>query len=100
MQDLFLICENLCNLRTISANSDRIHRIKRMNKIKRNSRATKKLNTPGIISHITQRAAGKELLFIEDSDYLVMIKLIKEVALNYALEIYAFCLMWKEKERG
>jgi len=61
--------------------------------IKRNSRASKKLNTPAIISHITQRAAGRELLFIKDSDYLVMLKLIKEVVLNYALEIYAFCLM-------
>ena len=62
-------------------------------KIKRYFRATKKLSTPGIISHITQRAAGKEPLFLEDSDYLVMLKLFKEVALNCALEIYAFCLM-------
>jgi len=62
-------------------------------KIKRYFRATKKLATPGIISHITQRAAGKEPLFIEDSDYLVMLKHLKEVVLNYALEVYAFCLM-------
>ena len=47
-------------------------------KIKRYFRATKKLNTPGIISHITQRAAGKEPLFLEDRDYLVMLRIFKE----------------------
>jgi putative transposase len=62
-------------------------------KIKRYFRATKKVNTPGIISHITQRAAGKEPLFLENSDYLVMLKIFKEIALNYALEVYCFCLM-------
>jgi len=39
-------------------------------KIKRHFRATRKLTTPKLVSHITQRAAGKEPLFIEDNDYL------------------------------
>lgn len=62
-------------------------------KIKRYFRATQKLNVPNMVSHITQRAAGKEPLFIEDSDYLMMLGLLKETAENYSLRIYAFCLM-------
>ncbi len=62
-------------------------------KIRRFFRATKKLSTPGIISHITQRAAGKGTLFLEDDDYLVMLKFFKEIALNYELNVFCFCLM-------
>ncbi len=65
----------------------------RQGKIKRYFRATQKLNTPNIVSHITQRAAGKEPLFLEDSDYLFMLGLLKEIANNYSLKMYAFCLM-------
>jgi len=39
-------------------------------KLKRYFRAKRKLNAPGLISHITQRSAGREPLFIEDEDYL------------------------------
>lgn len=62
-------------------------------KIKRYFRATRKLTNPGLISHITQRAAGKEPLFIEDSDYLFMLGLLKEISLKYGIALYAFCLM-------
>lgn len=62
-------------------------------KIKRYFRATRKLNSPGLVSHITQRAAGKEPLFLEESDYLFMLGLLKEISSNYALKIFAFCLM-------
>ena len=62
-------------------------------KIKRYFRATQKLNTPHLISHITQRAAGKEPLFLEDDDYLFMITLLKEISQDYALRMYGFCLM-------
>lgn len=65
----------------------------REGKVKRYFRATKKLSAPGIISHITQRAAGKEPLFLEESDYLFMLGRLKEISINYSLEIYAFCLM-------
>ena len=34
-------------------------------KITRYFRATRKLNAPNLISHITQRAAGQDLLFLE-----------------------------------
>ena len=62
-------------------------------KITRYFRATRKLNAPNIVSHITQRAAGKESLFLEDNDYLFMLGLLKESAQNYSLNMYAFCLM-------
>jgi putative transposase len=62
-------------------------------KIKRFFRATRKLNTPNLIYHITQRAAGSEPLFIEDKDYLFMLGLLKEIAQDNELRIYAFCLM-------
>lgn len=62
-------------------------------KIKRYFRATKKLNTPNLVSHITQRAAGKEPLFLEDDDYLFMLGLQKEIVRNYSLVMYAFCFM-------
>lgn len=65
----------------------------RQEKIKRYFRATRKLNAPNLISHITQRAAGKEPLFLEDNDYLFMLWLMKETSQNYSVTMYAFCLM-------
>jgi putative transposase len=65
----------------------------RQGKIKRYFRATRKLNIPNMVSHITQRAAGKEPLFLENGDYLFMLALLKEIANNHTLSIYAFCLM-------
>jgi len=62
-------------------------------KIKRYFRATRKLNAPNMVSHITQRAAGKEPLFLEDADYLAMLGFLKEIANSCMLRIYAFCLM-------
>jgi REP-associated tyrosine transposase len=62
-------------------------------KIKRYFRATRKLNAPNMVSHITQRAAGKEPLFLEDGDYLSMLGFLKEIANSCIFRIYAFCLM-------
>ncbi|MEN8246999.1 MAG: transposase [Thermodesulfobacteriota bacterium] len=62
-------------------------------KIIRLFRATKKIKTANFISHITQRAAGKDLLFIEDNDYLFMLWLLKKISQKHKLEIFAFCLM-------
>jgi len=62
-------------------------------KISRYFRATRKLNTPNLVSHITQRAAGREPLFIEDGDYLLMLALLKEIAGKYSLKVFSFCLM-------
>ncbi len=65
----------------------------REGKIHRYFRATRKLNVPNLVFHITQRAAGKEPSFLEDDDYLAMLGLLKEISENYSLEMYAFCLM-------
>jgi len=65
----------------------------RQGKIKRYFRSTRKLNVPNMVSHITQRAAGKEPLFLENGDYLFMLALLKGIANKYALRFYAFCLM-------
>jgi len=65
----------------------------RAGRIRRFFRATQKLRAPNLVSHITQRAAGKEPLFLEDSDYLTMLGLMKEIAEKYSLGMYAFCLM-------
>jgi hypothetical protein len=46
-----------------------------------------KLNYAGALSHITQRAAGADLLFHEDDDYLEFLGRMKDVAENYKLEI-------------
>ena len=43
--------------------------------IKRFFRSRRKLNSPGLIHHITQRAAGKEPLFLEKDDYMAMLVL-------------------------
>lgn len=62
-------------------------------KVKRIFRAKQKLTTPNVVSHITQRAAGKEPLFVEDRDYLYMLANMKDVTKKRSLEMYAFCLM-------
>ena len=56
-------------------------------------RARYKIDTPGLISHITQRAAGKESLFLDDRDYLTMLGLLRESKEKFCLEYYALCLM-------
>jgi len=61
--------------------------------LKRFFRARMKLNYAGNISHLTQRAAGADLLFHEDDDYLEFLGRMKEVAENYTLEILSFVCM-------
>jgi len=56
-------------------------------------RARYKIEEPGFISHITQRAAGREPLFLGDDDYLTMLGLLKESAEKFNLRYYALCLM-------
>ena len=52
-----------------------------------------KIIIAGEIYHITQRAPGKEKLFIEDSDYLNMLSLLKDWVKEFNLTIFSFCLM-------
>jgi putative transposase len=62
-------------------------------KAKRVFRSKRKLTVPNVVSHVTQRAAGKEPLFLEDKDYLYMLAGMKEITKKRSLDIYAFCLM-------
>ena len=55
-------------------------------KVKRIFRAKHKITIPGIVSHLTQRAAGKEPLFIEETDYLFMLAELKEIAKQRSLD--------------
>lgn len=65
----------------------------RQGKVKRFFRATGKITSPHMVSHLTQRAAGKEPLFVEERDYLFMLACLKEVTIKRSLSVYAFCLM-------
>ena len=56
-------------------------------------RARCKVMQPELVSHVTQRAAGKEVLFLEQGDYLSFLALFKESALKYNVQVLAFCLM-------
>jgi len=62
-------------------------------KVQRVFRARYKISEPGLISHITQRAAGKDVLFLEDRDYLTMLGLLSESVEKFCLDYYAVCLM-------
>jgi putative transposase len=58
-------------------------------------RSTHKLNQAQLVSHITQRAAGREPLFVEDQDYLFLLGWQKDWVKLAEVGLYAFCLMPK-----
>ncbi len=62
-------------------------------KIRRYFRSRQKLIHAGLVSHVTQRAAGKDVLFLDQHDYLAMLGFMKELSKAYETSIYAFCLM-------
>lgn len=62
-------------------------------KVKRFFRTRQKLNAPGVISHITQRASGADRLFHEEDDFLEMLARLKRLSQTHELEFIAFVLM-------
>ena len=58
----------------------------RQGKVKRVFRAKRKLTMPDLVSHITQRAVGKEPLFLEESDYLFMLEDLKDISQKRSLD--------------
>ena len=56
-------------------------------------RSTRKLNQAQLVSHITQRAAGREPLFVEDQDYLFLLGWLKDWVQQAEVVLYAFCFM-------
>jgi len=47
----------------------------------------------GAIYHITQRAPGKELVFIEDNDYLKFLSVLKMTVKKFKLDLFCFSLL-------
>lgn len=62
-------------------------------KIKRYLSAKNKAIYPGGIYHVTHRAPGRELIFLEDADYIHMLGLLKETAKKFQWNVFAFVLM-------
>jgi len=50
----------------------------------------KRIVYPGAIYHITQRAPGRELVFVEDGDYLKFLSILKETVKKYNLDLFCF----------
>ena len=55
--------------------------------------STRKIIVEEGVYHITQRAPGKELLFLEESDNLRFLKLLKEISIKFSLDIFCFALL-------
>ncbi len=53
----------------------------------------KKIFVEGGIYHVTQRAPGRELLFLEEGDYLRFLYLLKQIAKDFDLSILCFSLL-------
>jgi putative transposase len=47
----------------------------------------------GAIYHVIQRAPGKDVLFLEDKDFLYFVHILKEIKDKFSLNIFCFCLM-------
>ena len=47
----------------------------------------------GGIYHVIQRAPGRELIFLEDSDYLLFLHFLKEAAKEFDIEVFCFALL-------
>jgi len=62
-------------------------------KLKSFFRTRDKISFENAITHVTQHASGTELLFLERSDYLYMLLLIKETCKKFHLDVLSFVLM-------
>ncbi|MBL7069365.1 MAG: transposase [Candidatus Omnitrophica bacterium] len=62
-------------------------------KVKRFFRARNKVVFKEAVCHVTQHAAGKEPLFLEEADHLYALHLIKEKSKRFNFEVFGFVLM-------
>ena len=53
----------------------------------------KRIIFEGATYHITQRAPGKEYVFLEDNDYLYFLKILKSTSQKFHLQIFSFVLL-------
>jgi putative transposase len=54
---------------------------------------TRKILVEDGVYHVTQRAPGREIIFVEDKDYLRCLYLLKETAKEFNLDILCFALL-------
>jgi putative transposase len=47
----------------------------------------------GAVYHITQRAPGREVIFVENSDYLKFLSLLKKTSEKFGLDLFCFSLL-------
>lgn len=47
----------------------------------------------GGIYHVTQRAPGKEMLFLEENDCLMFLSFLKDWVKKFNIELFSFCIM-------
>ncbi|MFH1691519.1 MAG: transposase [Candidatus Omnitrophota bacterium] len=57
------------------------------------SRIRERICFKGAVYHITQRAPGKERIFLEDRDCLKFLRILKEACQEFNFEVYSFALM-------
>ena len=62
-------------------------------KLKVEIMAARKIILEEGIYHITQRAPGREVLFLEENDYLIFLFLLKKVKKEFNLSIFCFSLL-------
>ncbi len=55
--------------------------------------STRKIVIEDGVYHITQRAPGREIIFVEENDYKKFLKILKQAAQVFSLEIFCFVLM-------
>jgi len=61
--------------------------------IKRYLTTRERIVFPGAVYHITQRAPGRELVFIEKSDYLAFLSILKKTVKKFKLDLFCFSLL-------
>ncbi len=62
-------------------------------RLKRFFSVKQKLIVENGLYHVTQRAPGREMLFLEKADYLYFLHLLKETSKKFNVDVYAFALM-------
>ena len=53
----------------------------------------KRIIYPGAVYHITQRAPGREIIFVEDKDYLKFLSGLKKTVKKFNLNLFCFSLL-------
>ncbi|MBZ0165211.1 MAG: transposase, partial [Candidatus Omnitrophica bacterium] len=52
-----------------------------------------RLDYPGLVYHVINRGNNREIVFVEDEDYLHFLNCIQRTKKKYSFKLFAFCLM-------